>query len=118
MNTTARVVNASNGLTLASNARFAMTHLERARGLMGRQSVETGEALVIPRCRQVHTFGMRFAIDVAFVDRRCRVLKIYRGLRPRRMSSLAARASLAIEFPAGTLELTGTLPGHTLLIVQ
>ncbi len=118
MNAQASVVNASNGLVLASKATFALTHRERTRGLIGRPGMEAGEALVIPRCRHVHTFGMSFAIDVALLERSGEVVKVSSGLRPRRLSPLAMRAHTAIEFPAGTLELTGTIPGHTLLIIQ
>ena len=114
----ARVINAASGVTLASDVGFALTRRERARGLTGRPFMEQGEALVIPRCRHVHTFGMRFAIDVAFLDRSGEVVKTCRDLRPRRVSPLAPRARLVIEFPAGTLDLTGTTPGDTLLVIR
>ncbi|MBU4174072.1 MAG: DUF192 domain-containing protein [Actinobacteria bacterium] len=96
---------------LASDAVLATTAGERRRGLIGRDDLEPGEALIIPRCRQVHTFGMRFTIDVLFVDGSGVVTRTCRGLAPRRVSPVSWRARQAIELPGGTLERTGTVKG-------
>jgi uncharacterized membrane protein (UPF0127 family) len=53
-----------------------------------------GHALLIPHCRSVHTFGMRFRIDVLFLDERGRVLRIERAVPPRRV--LACRRAFAV----------------------
>jgi len=63
----------SSGRVLAS-AQVATTRRERRRGLLGRQGCDG--ALVLPRCRWVHTVGMRFALDVAFLDGENRVVKV------------------------------------------
>jgi uncharacterized membrane protein (UPF0127 family) len=60
------------------------TGRERARGLMGRGALAPHEGLLLRRCRSVHTFGMRFAIDAILLDRQDRVLAIVR-LSPRRV---------------------------------
>ena len=65
------------------------TRRERARGLRGREGLAPNEALFLPRCRSVHTFGMRFALDVATLDSEMRVLQVVsmprrRLLLPRR----------------------------------
>jgi len=104
-------LNASRGTLLASDARRAVTPRERRRGLMGREGMKRGEALVIPRCRQVHTFGMNFPIDVVFVDRRGVVVRSCSRLNRRRVSPYVYRARDAVELPAGTIEQTGTEPG-------
>lgn len=95
---------------VANDARIARTSRERRRGLIGRERLRPGEALVIPKCRQVHTFGMRFPIDVVFVDRAGVVVRICRELGPRRLSPFVPRARNAIELAAGTVEMTGTRP--------
>ena len=86
----------------------ARTHRERSRGLLGREGV-TG-ALVLRRCRQVHTAGMRFAIDVAFCDRDGVVLRIV-TLRPWRISPLVWKAAMAIEAEAGACARWGLAVG-------
>lgn len=96
---------------LASDAGLATTAGERRRGLIGRDDLEPGEALIIPRCRQVHTFGMRFTIDVLFLDGSGTVVRVCRGLSPRRISPVAWRARQAIELPAGTIDRTETAEG-------
>lgn len=63
----------SSGRVLAS-AHVASSRRERRRGLLGHQGFDG--ALVLPRCRWVHTMGMRFALDVAFLDEQNRVIKV------------------------------------------
>lgn len=91
-----------------ATAEVAETRRERARGLLGRDGHEG--ALVLRRCRQVHTAGMRFAIDVAFCDRDGIVLRTV-TLRPWRMSRLVWRSALVIEAEVGAFERWGLRPG-------
>ncbi len=58
--------------------RVARTCRERSRGLLGRSSLQTGEALLIPHCRSVHTFGMQMPLTVVFLDARGTVLRVRR----------------------------------------
>ena len=118
----AQVLNRTRNTVLAWKAGFALSRSARRRGLTGRMSMEPGEALVFPRCRQVHSFGMLIPIDVLFLDRHGTVVKACHELPPRRVSPVAWRARAAIELPAGTLARTGTgerdrvvvtEPGHT-----
>jgi uncharacterized membrane protein (UPF0127 family) len=86
----------------------AVTRRDRTRGLMGREDFEG--ALVLRPCRQVHTFGMRFPIDVAFCDRYGFVLH-RRTLARRRVSRFVWRSYFAIEAPAGSFERWKLEPG-------
>ena len=95
--------NSRSGAVLASSVELAETSAERRRGLLGREAMEPDSALVITRCAAVHTFWMRFPIDVVFVDSSGTVKKIVEELAPWRMAG-ALFASTAIEFPAGTLK--------------
>lgn len=60
-----------------------------------------GEALVIPRARQVHTFGMTYALDVIFCDDRWRVRHVDRALQPRRITKWVFGSRYVIEMPGG-----------------
>jgi len=72
----------------------------RLRGLAWRHRSQAGPGLLIPRCSSVHTFGMRFELDVYFLDRGGRVLSVRRRVPPRRF--LCCRgASAVLELPAG-----------------
>lgn len=90
--------------------RLAVTPVSRLRGLIGR--VEP-EPLLIAPARSVHTCGMRFAIDVVFLDDRLRVVRVVPGLRPWRLAS-ARRACAVLELPAGTA--AGLRPGDRLAL--
>ena len=78
----------------------ATTRAARLRGLARRAALAEGEGLCIPRCRSVHTFGMRFALDLVWLDRRGEVVRVDRGVPPRRVSS-CLRARSVVEVGAG-----------------
>jgi uncharacterized membrane protein (UPF0127 family) len=87
---------------------LAATRRARSRGLLGRDGHRG--ALALRPCRQVHTFGMRFAIDVAFVDEGGWVLAT-RTLRPWRLSPVVWRSAFVIEAEAGAFERWRLRPG-------
>lgn len=89
---------------------LATSNRQRRRGLLGRDGLEGG--LWLEPCRQVHTFRMRFAIDVAHLDRRGRVLAV-RSMPPGRMGPLLLRTRAILEAEAGAFERWGVAPGVT-----
>jgi uncharacterized protein len=89
-------------------AEVAVSRRDRRRGLAGRDRVEG--VLVLRPCRQVHTFGMRFPIDVAFCDRYGFVLHTTHMV-PKRVSRPVWRSYYAIEAPAGAFERWRLSPG-------
>jgi uncharacterized protein len=94
-------------------AEVADSRRARTRGLAGRDDVEG--AIVIRPCRQVHTFGMRFPIDVAFCDREGFVLHMTCMAR-RRVSRLVWRSAFVIEARAGSFERWKLAPGDVIEI--
>jgi uncharacterized membrane protein (UPF0127 family) len=94
-------------------AEVAATRRQRARGLAGRDDVEG--AIVLKPCRQVHTFGMHFTIDVAFCDGEGFVLHTS-CLAPRRVSRLVWRAAFVVEARAGSFERWKLAPGDVVEI--
>ena len=76
---------------------------ERMRGLLWRDGLPEGDVYVFPHCGSVHTFGMRFAIDVVFLDRDGRVLSIRENVRPGRMVFGGRRAATTVEAQTGWL---------------
>jgi uncharacterized membrane protein (UPF0127 family) len=97
------LVNERTGEVIADIVEIARTRQDRRRGLLGRAAFARGSALVLTPCNAIHTVGMRFPIDVAFVDKRGRVRHIVRKLGPSRIS-ICLRAKTTIECPAGQLE--------------
>jgi len=89
----------------------AATAAARARGLLGLDLLDPDKGLWISPCRQVHTFGMRFPIDVAFLDRDGIALHVIAQMRPGRMSRWVWRSHGALEVAAGVLESHGVVAG-------
>lgn len=87
---------------------------------MARPSAEfaEGQGLWIVPSEGIHTFGMRFPIDAAYLDAKGKVLRVYHGLRPWRLAAVTLRARSVLELPAGTLERTGTEPGDVLDFIK
>lgn len=102
-NTIFRVINQDNGVILADNLKIARTMKSRCIGLLNRNSLNHGEALLIEPCSSIHTFFMRFSIDVIFLDMDGKVIKIVRGLKPWRLAGCLFGAHMVIEFSAGAL---------------
>lgn len=110
-----RVANKSRWATLGDRVLVAEWWWQRLRGLLGRPALQSGEGLLLTPCRAVHMAGMKYPLDVAFLDRQGIVVALYHSLLPGRRSSWHARAHSALELPAGTLSATGTREGDTLL---
>ena len=109
------LVNTRGGLVLASRVESAFDPTSRRRGLLGRDSVPTDFALVIAPCSSVHTFFMRFPIDVVFVSRDGTVVKTCRDLRPWRLAA-AFGAFAVIEAAPGFVERSGIVSGDRIAV--
>ncbi len=102
------------GLEVVERVEEAADFVGRGIGLLGRDALEPGAGLWIHPCKSIHTFGMRFAIDAVFLDRRHRVVRVVGGLRPWRMVPLVWRASSVVELPAGRAAEVDIRPGDQL----
>ena len=111
-----RLLHDRTGADIATAVTLADTRASRRRGLLGRDSLDEGEALMLSPCTAIHTFFMRFTIDVIFVDRDSRVVRTVSRMRPWRIA-MAWRARSVIELPAGWLEsLARRGAGHTVTV--
>jgi uncharacterized protein len=110
------VRNVTRNSVLAESADIADTSGQRQKGLLGRDNLPVGQGLWIVPCESVHTCGMKFAIDVLYLDRKKRVRKLRRSMLPWRLS-MCLLAHSVLELPAGTIEQTGTTAGDQLELV-
>ena len=106
--------NTTRGTVLAERVAIAESLLARTRGLLGTRVLPRSDALLLRPCRQVHSFFMRYALDLVFVDRRGRVLLTRQNFRTNRISPLVLRATAVLELAAGTLASTPTEAGDVL----
>ncbi len=112
-----RVLNVTRGTVLATRLEAAHTGATRQKGLLGRDSLLPGEGLWIAPCESVHTFFMRFPIDLVYLDRKHRIRKVRSAVGPWRMSACFSAYSV-LELPAGTIRETQTERGDRLEIAE
>lgn len=107
------VRNSTRGVLLADRADLADTSATRRTGLLKHTGLEPGEGLWIVPCESVHSFFMKFTIDVLYLDRAKKVRGARRRMAPWRVSACLPAHSV-LELPAGTIEETGTQKGDQL----
>jgi len=88
---------------LASHVEFAHSPWRRAKGLLGRASLPSDQALWLRPCNNIHTFFMRFPIDVVFTDKNLVVCKVQHNVVPGRIHFAPFRCKSTFEFAAGFL---------------
>jgi uncharacterized membrane protein (UPF0127 family) len=108
-----RVRNQSRDTVLGDRIGIADTSAKRRTGLLKHTGLAPGEGLWIAPTEAVHTFGMKFPIDVLFLDKKRKVLKI-RTAMPRSRMSICLRAHSVLELPSGTAAALGTVVGDQL----
>lgn len=108
-----RVRNQTRDTILADRADIADTAAARNRGLLKRTGLDHGEGLWIVPCEGVHTVGMKFPIDVVFLSKKKKVLKIRRDMRKWRMA-VCLRGHSVLELPAGMCDAAQTVVGDQL----
>jgi hypothetical protein len=111
-----RVLNQTRGTVVAHRVRTAGSVWSRLLGLMFRSSLGQDEGLLIAPSSSVHTAFMRFPIDVVFIDRSNRVVKVASSLRPFRFAGVLRPQLSALELPAGRAVAAGVEKGDQLLL--
>lgn len=105
------VIQADSGVLVASSVTVADSFRHRLRGLLARPPMKKGQGMLLLECGTVHTVGMGYSIDIAFLDAEGRVVRSIAGLAPWRFGLGGADAVHALELPAGRLGETGTVTG-------
>ena len=105
----------STGTVLATHLEVAGDSASRRKGLLGRERLDPGCAVLIAPTQGVHTFGMRFAIDIVAISRDGVVVKI-RSNVPRRRIVLSLKAFAIVELEAGAASAASLKVGDRLLV--
>ena len=110
-----RMVNTRDDRELGARIGLADSWLARLRGMLGRPAPRPGEGLLLTPCSSVHMYGMRFPLDVAFLDGSGAVVAIYPTLAPGARTRWHRNAAHALELAAGALAESGTGIGDVLV---
>lgn len=108
------LINLHSGQTLADQLDIADQFWTRFKGLMFTKSLPVGNGLMIKPCQSIHTFFMRYAIDVIYLDGENNVIEASGHVEPGKMGKMVRGAQIVIELPSGTIEKTKTKPGDRL----
>ena len=112
-NSRLKISNLTREVVVAHRVEVADHGATRRKGLLGRNGLATGEGLWIVPCESVHTFGMKFPIDLIYLDRDKKVKKVRSSVPPWRLSACLSAHSV-LEFASGTIHRTQTRPGDRL----
>lgn len=104
----------SDASVLFKQAKITQTAWERLRGLLAHPSLDGNEALLIAPCSSVHMFGMRYALDIAYLNKTGKVIKIVPSLRPMAISMCFGAAS-TLEMPVNSLSKHNIQKGDVLI---
>jgi uncharacterized membrane protein (UPF0127 family) len=111
------VRNQTRNTVLADAAELADTSEKRRTGLLKHDRLEPGQGLWIVPCESVHSFFMKFAIDLVYLDRNKKVRKVRHRMVPWRISACLTAHSI-LELPAGTVAASATQVGDQLEVVE
>jgi len=114
------VFNSTRRTVLVSDLELAETGWQRMKGLIGRnaQDFSRGKGLLLCSCEGIHTIGMSFTIDVAYLDSDRRVVHMYNNLSPFRVGKIKRNVKSVLELPAGVLSDSQTQVGDLLQILN
>ena len=115
---TVQIINATKGTVVAQQAGLATSLGQRIKGLLGRNSLSANEALILRPCASIHTFFMRFPIDVLFLDKNMQVTRLIQNLPPYRLSPTVWGSQMVVELPTGKISQTDTQIGDKLELKQ
>ncbi len=96
---------------IAAEVIEANTFFNKLFGLITRRRLRDREGFLIKNCSSIHTFWMRYSIDVVFLDKNNQVLAIYYDLKPFRATPFIKNAFFVLELKSGTIEKTSLKPG-------
>jgi uncharacterized protein len=104
------LVNATKKTVVSDRCRFANSVFKRMIGLLNRKALAQGEGLLLDRCYGIHTVGMRFPIDVLFLDKELQVMRAVPALPPFR-TCVVKHAVYVLELPVGSIQRSQTEAG-------
>ncbi len=107
-------IDTTQGLTVAHRVGVAADFWQRFRGLLGRREIPSDHGLLLRPGGSVHTVGMRFAIDVLFLDRHLCILAVVHRLSPYRFATAPPGTRSVLELAAGRAADCGLIPGAAL----
>jgi len=97
------IYNSTKNNIIADDVKIAKTFFTRSLGLLPRESISQDEGLIIKPCNSIHTFFMKFPIDVLFVDRKNKIVALYENVSKNRILPIHLTSSYVVELASGQI---------------
>ena len=111
-----RLIKMDSNTIIAEKVFVAESFWQRLKGLLGRTELSAHETMWIQRCDSIHTFFMKFPIDVVFVDKKLKVCSVRTNVKPWRLASSYWCASSVFEFASPNPEVKNLKKGDLLYV--
>jgi len=109
------LISQKNNQVIVNNTTMAGSWIKRLIGLLTYSDLKPGEGLWLSQCQSIHTIGMRFSIDVLFLDQAMQVTKVAHNVKPFRVCWAGKPSVSVLELPAGTLKGLNLMIGDKLV---
>ncbi len=109
-----QVFNQTRNVLLIAQGRLANTFWTRLRGLLGAAPLQKGEGLILAGEKSIHTLFMGFAIDVVYLDKNYKIIRIDPNMVPYRLGPFITQSAYVLEMPVGTIAYTASQVGDQL----
>lgn len=113
-----RLVNVDNGEIIAESIESAQTFFTRLKGLMFRKELSNGGGLYLHPCKSIHTFFMKFPIDVLYLDKEWKIVGMEEQLEPGKMGRHFTGAASVIELESGSIQKNGIQEGQIVKLLK
>jgi uncharacterized membrane protein (UPF0127 family) len=108
------VRNQNRETVLGEAIEVADSAVQKVKGLLGKECLEDGQGLLFKKCSSLHTFFMHFPIDIVFLNKKCKVLRLRPNVRPFKLVAAPLRAFYALELPPDAILRSDTRVGDYL----
>ena len=112
-----KIINQTQKTFLGDQIEEAQTFSKRLFGLILSPNLKKGQGLFFPKCRSIHTWGMKYPIDVLMVDRNLKVLATFQSVKPFQVLRPRLKVRSTLELPQGTIRQSKTHTGDQLEIL-
>lgn len=113
-----RLVNLENAQIIAESIESANTFFKRLKGLMFRQELSPGSGIYLYPCNAIHTFFMKFPIDVLYIDKDWRIVGMEEHLQPGKVGKKFSAATSVIELESGSIRLNSIQRGQIVKLLK
>lgn len=113
-----KLINKTSNTTISENVMVADTFFKRLKGLMFTKELPEQNALLIESCNEIHTFNMRYSIDVLYLDASNNILAIDEDMKPGKIGKRVRNAVSVVELPSGKIKKLDIKIGQTITFNQ